>query len=67
MRKETVNWKAASSLPTDRSIGDVSGILDPKDFLEWPCDKGIQWILDKNCLRWEWSYETAETDHSTLP
>jgi len=35
------NWRAAGSLP-DRSIGNVSGIQDPKDFSEWPCIKGIQ-------------------------
>ena len=28
---DTGNWRAAGSLP-DRSVGNVSGIRDPKDF-----------------------------------
>ena len=37
----SANWRAAGSLP-DRSIGNMSSIQDPKDFLDRPCVKSIQ-------------------------
>jgi len=35
------NWRTAASIP-HRSVGNVSGIWNPKDCTDWPRNKGIQ-------------------------